>query len=518
MAFAAPAAAPEAAPAIEPVAAELAPERVPDGPGRKPAARARESLRSATTSIRALALLTIGALLPRNAPPMAVEGMLRENQEYAVAAKRGTLTDGALIDGKTASRVSLSHPGLKPLLARADEIKASGLDEEQALSKLRLAVAAALPRGRDLQLRALELRRRRGGLAVELGAYAERGRGTEREAALLANLALSRAGFKPKLIQVSAWRKEQGRVIQEERTLNLVHTARGQVLFDTLSTFDGRKLQDVVAPAGTQGLDAGISAELDGPRVLRPAGKPKTSVFVAKTSGSKDLTFGVVGRSAADRIFKEDEKIYQAAAAHEPVTVEWLFFPFYIDGHTAVRVGDKLYEFGRQGWRTHNARAFLFNNPFFDAQLARHPNSGIPSFSFGVPLSIAKRDALALADLASAGGGWFSFFFNNCNQVPMRLLRRAGLALGDGAIASFSSVRAFRLLLLHPPAQAGAPRIYPLPNQAAAAEPLGPAVPRALVEEHSIAWDLAKFIANWPRFVFEKLPRRSPATPPAPKG
>jgi len=307
--------------------------------------------------------------------------------------------------------------------------------------------------------------------------------------------------------------------VEEERTLNLVHTARGQVLFDTVSaSLDGRRLQDLNAAPGAPGLDTGISAELDGPRVFSPAGKPKTSGVEAQSSGSKDLTFAVMGRSAADRNFKEDEKIYQAAAPGEPVTVEWLFFPFYIDGHTAVRIGDKLYEFGRQGWRTHNARAFLFNNPFFDSQLARHPDSGMPSFSFGVPLSVAKRDAERLAETAAAGGGWFSFFFNNCNQVPMRFLRRAGLALGDGAIASFSSVRAFRLLLLHPPAEAGTPRLYPLPNQAAATEPLGPAVPRALVEEHSIAWDLAKFIWNWPQFVFEKLPRRSPATPPATKG
>jgi hypothetical protein len=509
--LAAAAAAPELEPAPEKIPAELAPEQVPGEPKREPLARAREGLRSATRTARALAFLTIGALLPRNSAPPAVEDLLRENQEYAVADKRGALADGAVVEGGPengpASRATWSHPGLKALLARADAAKAGRQGEGNLLAEVRSAVAAALPRGRDLQTSALERRCVRARKAVELGAYAERGRGGEREAALLANLALGRAGFKPKLLRVSAWRRDNGRVVEEERTLNLVHTARGQVLFDTVSaSYDGRKLQDLTAPPGAAGRDAGIVAELDGPRVFTPAGKPKTSGVEVKVSGAKDLAFAVVGRSAADRIFKEDEKRYRAAAPDEKVAVEWLFFPFYADGHTALRVGDRLLEFTRKGWRSSPARAFLFNNPFFDAQLARHPNAGMPPFSFGVPLTIAKRDAERFAALADSGRGWFSFWFNNCNQVPMRFLRRAGIDLGDGAFASFSSIRALRTLLLHPPAEAGAPRLYPLPNQALAAEPLGPAVPRDLVEERSVLHDAGLFVWNWPRCVYGKLP------------
>ena len=506
-ALAAAAAAPElpasaAAPVVEAAPAPLAPERVASAP----LARAREKARSAGLTARALAFLLFSLPAPKAS---SVESYLRENQDYVLAEKRGTLADGAVVESEHLSptRVTLSHPGLKPLFDLADAIKANGGNEDDKLSALRAAVADASSNRRGLQLRALELRRAQKRRAFELGDYFGRG-GGETEAALLANLALTRAGFKPKLVRVSAWRRDaRGRVIGEERTLNLIHTARGQILFDTVSTeFDGKKLQDATVPAGTAGRESGIVAELAGPRVFTPSGKPKTSAITATATGEKAVTFEVVGRSAADRLFKEDEKQYQAAPEKEPVTVEWMFFPFYVDGHTALRIGDKLYEFTRRGWRASPARAFLFNNPFFEAQMARHPKMEMPPFSFGVPLSVAKADAERFAALAAEGRGIFSFWFNNCNQVPYRFLRKAGLTLGDGVFASFSSIRAFRLLLLNPPEQAGAPRIYPLPNQANASEPLGPAVPRGLVNSRSVLVDFALFVWNWPKFVFEKLP------------
>jgi hypothetical protein len=527
--LAAPAAAPSAEPVLPAGAAPAAvppaaaPVLVPETPSRKePLSRARASLRSATMTARAFAILAYGALVPSTTLP--VESYLRENQEYAVAARRGALADGSVVEsadaGRAPYRVTLSHAGLKDLFSRVDAIKSKGLDESALLAALRSAVAGALPRGRTLSLRAVERRRALARRAVELGIYPEQGRGTENEGALLANLALQRAGFKPKLVRVRAWRRENGRVMEGERTANLVHSAGGQVVFDpAFAPFDGRKLQDLIAPRGAPGVQAGVIEELDGPRVFSPAGKPKTSGVEAKASGDKELTFAVTGRSAADRQFKEDQKKYDAAAAADPVTVEWLFFPFYVDGHTALRVGDQLFEFTRKGWRAHNARAFLFNNPYFDSQLARHPNVGMPPFSLGVPLALPKEVAARLVETAAAGGGRFSFWFNNCNQVPFRLLRRAGIALGDGRFAGFSSMRAFRELLLHPPAEAGAPRLYALPNQAGAAEPLGPAVPRYLTRDRSVAADAAAYARILPRFFTWGLSPAGPrATAPAPKG
>jgi hypothetical protein len=254
--------------------------------------------------------------------------------------------------------------------------------------------------------------------------------------------------------------------------------------------------------------------------VFAPEGKPKTSGVEAKVSGAKDLSFAVTGRSAAERLFKEEEKSYQAAAPDQKVTVEWLYFPFYVDGHTGLRVGESLYEFGRKGWRTHNARAFLFNNPFFEAQMARHPSLAMPPFSFGTPLTVPKADIekflARVRERQAANAHGFSFWFNNCNQVFFRFLKKAGVALSGGAYTSFSSIRAYRELLLHPPEGAGQSRLYPLPNQNASSEPLGAAVPRYLVENHSAVWDAAFFVRHWPKFIGEKIPHR--AAPPPPKG
>ena len=499
---AAPLPAASAVPEIMP-APEIAAAAVPlqllaePAPAAQTRPAARERLRSAATTIRALAFLTVSALLPKAAPP-SVESYLRENQDYAVVEKRGTLADGAVVEAgradAPAARATLSHPGLKALLARADALKSGGGDEDVKLSALRAAVAEALPLGRDLPLRALERRSLRSGRTVELGAYVERGRGTEREAALLANVALTRAGFKPKLTR-----------LENGRTVNLVHTARGQIVFDTVDpSRDGRRPQDV-------------AAELAGPRVFNPAGKPKTSGIEAHASGSKELTFAVVGRSAADRLFKEDQKNYEAASGDQPVAAEWLYFPFYVDGHTALRIGDTLYEFTRRGWRASPARAFLFNNPYFDTQMERHPPMRLSPFTIGVPLTLTKSDAEKYA-AAAEGKAWFSFWFNNCNQLPYRFLRRAGVLFGDGMYTSFSSIRSIRMLLLNPPAQAGTPRLYPLPNQAGSVEPLGPGVPRDLIEPHTVLRDFAMFVWNWPKFVFEKLPLRRARAATAPKG
>jgi hypothetical protein len=506
-------------PAAAAAAAAAAPAQTPaltPAPSDGVFARARSGMRSAVVTARAVVFVAVAALTPKSAAALPTEGFLRETQEYAPTSRRASLSDGAIVEARERApyRVSLSHPGLASFLSAAgDAAKTPGQDERGRLDAVRSVVRAALPRAADVALKAAELRSWRERKAVELGVYAERGRGGSEESALLANLALTRAGFTPKLARVAAWRVEPFGIVDEERTLNLVHTSAGQVVFDPSdAAFDGAKLQDLTAPRGAPGRRAGIAEELDGPKVFTPAGKPKTSGVEAKVSGDRELTFAAVGRSAADRLFKEDEKAYQDAAPDQPVTVEWLYFPFYMDGHTALRIGDKIFEFRRKGWRTSPARAFLFNNPFFNAQIERHPHLEMPPFTFGTPLSVRKSEVAAfvakVSAMEDAGRGWFSFWFNNCNQVPFRFLKKAGVDLIGGIHTRFSSIRSYRMILLHPPAGAGAPRIYPLPNQNGVGEPLGAAVPRYLVEERNSVRDILYFLWTWPQFVREKLPHR----------
>jgi hypothetical protein len=508
-----------AAPAPAPAIAAPSPGVSAAAPRPDALVRARTGLRSAAAKIRSVAIVAVAALTPTKAPALPIEMFLRENQNYAAAANRASLADGSVVEAsaRKAPRspylVGLAHPGIRDLIARVEAAKARGLGEDGALAEIRAAVRAALRRQPDSMLKAAELDAARARKSVPLGLYLERGRGTSEEAALLYNLLLQRAGFKPKLVRVSAWRRDGDAIVDEERTLNLIHTSAGQTAFDPgFDAFDGAKFSELAAPRGEPGRSAGIAAEFDGPRVFTPAGKPKTSGVEAKVSGAKELTFAVTGRSAADRLFKEDEQAYQAAALDQPVTVEWLFFPFYMDGHTALRVGDKVYEFRRKGWRTSPARAFLFNNPFFDTQIARHPHLEMPPFSFGTPLSVRKSEVSAfiakVGAMEDAGRGWFSFWFNNCNQVPFRFLKKAGVALIGGFYTRFSSVRSYRTLLLHPPVQAQPSRIYPLPSQNGAGEPLGAAIPRFLIEERSALRDVLTFLWTWPQFATEKLPHR----------
>jgi|GEM_PF-4849884 len=440
----------------------------------------------------------------------ATEAFLREDLSYVPSARRAVLGDASVVEaeapGMAPDRVSFDHPGLVRLQERIAELKARAAAPDELFAGLRALVReeAARP-GAAAASRALTRRATRRTRAVQLGEALQSGALDARRAALAAHLALKFAGFAPKLARLRA-------ADGAERLVNLIHADGGQTVFAPLApALDGRRLSDL--------LESGAAEELDGPRAFTPAGKPKTSGVEARAPGLP--AFAVTGRSAAERQFKEDAARLSAAAPDEPVAVEWLYMPFYADGHAALRVGDQVYEWRRSGWRVQSARAFLFNNPFFDAQYLRHAAEGMPPFSLGLTLSLPKRaaDALVARVARERESGWprFSYFLNNCTQRPLKFLRDAGVAgLPSGRFTSFSTIRAFRLLLLNPPPGAGAARLYPLPGRVGSAEPYGLSIPREIREPRSLWRDALGFATLWPKFLNDKLARlkRLPKTDP----
>jgi hypothetical protein len=489
-----PASVPEAAaPAVPPAALPASPPAAAE-----PAAQARGAAIARTA--RAAAALLVDALAGRARPLPPTEAFLREDLSYAASAKRAALGDGALVAAddprRAPDRISYDHPGVLDFSGRVAALKARAKSGPELLDGLRALLRAEAARpGAALAARALERRRARQARAVELGAALQAGALDQRRLALAAHLALKLAGFSPKLARLKA---DGG-----ERLSNLIHVDGAQVVFDPgAPALDGRKLSELTS--------SGAAAELDGPLAYNPSGKPKTG---GVTAGVPELpAFAVTGRSAAERIFKDEARSYAAAAPDEAVRIEWLYLPFYVDGHSVLRVGDQVYEYRPKGWRVQSARAYLFNNPFFDAQYARHREDGMPPFGLGLSLSLSKRaaDALVARIERERDSGWpkFSYWLNNCNQRPLAFLRRAGVVgLPDGLFTRFSSIRTFRLLLQAPPLGAGQARLYPLPGRVGPLEPYGPAVPRELREQRPGWRDALYFFRLWPRFAADKLAR-----------
>lgn len=443
-----------------------------DSPALAPAASLSARLAAAPRVAKAAVYLALASFTAKPADK-PVEAYLRETFDYSAVSKRPALVDGALVEasGQTPTRVSLSHPGLRNLLKKAESLQGR---EDERLAAVAALVRKTLPRAGDrLDRRALLLKSAKEGRAVELGAFVkERSAATSREYALLSNVALQRAGFKPKLAAVG------------DALVNLVHAGGRQVVFDPSSA--ERHLKPAEGALG------------DAPRVFIPFSKPKTGAVTAQAGA---LTFSVETRSSAERLFKKEQEAYEAAKPDEKVTVEWHYFPFYLpDGHNALRVGDKLYEFvGSKGWRVFpSARGFVFSNPFFKTQLGRHPE--MPPFSLGVPFEISKAATEKFVRYAEErdgkGGIPLSIFFHNCNQVPLRLLKRVGVDLGLSPFTRYFSNRTFRKLLLEPPAAAGAPRLYLLPNQGAPGEPLGSLVPKDVARERHWLVDLFIYLRH----------------------
>ena len=122
----------------------------------------------------------------------------------------------------------------------------------------------------------------------------------------------------------------------------------------------------------------GLTREVNDRRISRRHTASRTGRIEVTVEGVRTTTFILQGRSTAERKFKQEAEVLRHATTDDSLTVEWIFLPFYnIYGHSVVRIGNQLYEFGKHGWKLHtSARAFLFNNPFFKRRVARYRDSG----------------------------------------------------------------------------------------------------------------------------------------------
>lgn len=204
--------------------------------------------------------------------------------------------------------------------------------------------------------------------------------------------------------------------------------------------------------------------------------KSKIITVVAHTG--EELKFQVSGRTPTEKRFKKEEEFILAASDTDLVPVEIYFLPYYRPlGHTAIRVGESLYELSMKGWKIHgdgsdSARAFLFNNPFFRTQYNLLSKFGMQPVSFGKTIRLEKVKAMQIRETLNefvkevkSKENKFNILTNNCNQGVVRLLHSLGVEgfVPNGYIA-FSSVLSFRRYLLESPHSTEAIHIYPLPG------------------------------------------------------
>lgn len=219
------------------------------------------------------------------------------------------------------------------------------------------------------------------------------------------------------------------------------------------------------------------------------------SIFVGN---GREIPFQIVGRSTAERRFRDEEERLVTAADADLVPIEIAFHPFWRRlGHTTLRIGESLYELSSKGWRAHkegqnSARAYLYNNPFFKQQYNLYKAAGMPPISIAVNVSVARAQALrlrAILDRLSAATGKekekFSLIRNNCNQGIMRVLEMADIpGFTSRGYLGFSSILSFRRLLLFPMLPVNGHYIYPLPGSEICEANLRRWVPR-LVYRHN---------------------------------
>jgi hypothetical protein len=222
--------------------------------------------------------------------------------------------------------------------------------------------------------------------------------------------------------------------------------------------------------------------------------------------GSKRITFILEGRSTAEGRFKREAEAIRQASAAELVSLEWVYLPFYfIFGHSVLRIGNHLYEFGKQGWRIHpSARAFLFNNPFFKRRFARYREWGMCPFSFGVPLFISKSLVEKIVETITeqmrspSQSQPFSLLLNNCNHRLLDTFRKAGLTVEFTGFPASSSLRSFHRFLFDSPIRTETPYLYPLPNHKWMTGMYHMHIPEHIYHKDSVA-QRAKRILLWLR-------------------
>lgn len=257
----------------------------------------------------------------------------------------------------------------------------------------------------------------------------------------------------------------------------------------------------------------------EGPRAWVPSGAAKAEQITVQSSKGP-IQFRITGRSAADRRFREEQAQFEAANLDDLVPLEWHYFPYYVPwGHSAIRVGNRLFEYTRGGWRIHgdskdSPRAFLMNNPFFHAQYMRLKETGMPPYSVGVTMKMPKRDVQEILswieNYQANPPATFAFLWNNCNQCLLDAFeagtgKPTAKAIASNSYRKFSSILTFNKMLNGNPYPIQSRDIYPIAGLPEQNESYLELFPSYLDGTHSSVDEVRRTFQNLPVW-FENHP------------
>jgi hypothetical protein len=436
--------------------------------------------------------------------------VLSERLDYRVErGKVSMLVDNTIIEGNASHGgrrphylVDLSHPGMKKFLDRVDALKlapeATSLEKADGVAAL---VREMLPNRSQVGTKYRRLLRKARGRqdVLSLGEFIEGRVGLGHEHAFLMNIALRRLGVKAQLSYVTATRQHWGIPIRHDHAINVVTERGQQMVYDSYFT----DLQGKPLKAADEARRTSIvpSSRPHGQFFLSKGQPADVKVSVPTQSGTLD--FEVYSQGQGKRRFEQEAEVIAKASGSDPVPLEWIFVPHYHPlGHTVLRVGKEIYHFTKSsGWKVQDAKQFLFNNPYFDAQRERWGEHQIPPFTMGVPLTMSAdelKSVLAAIKESKEGAESFRMLSNNCNSHMLRTLGEAVHATNASGFEAFSAPLTFRRLMFDDKVRVGAPTMYVIPGQDNRAMALAPRVPEFLTASRAGKRELVRLAKKWP--------------------
>lgn len=469
-------------------------------------------------------------------PPHAKSGennFYVDEVQYKEEEGNGTLTDGTIVRGNLRFGglqpdylLNLDHPKLQALLQDAELLK--DLPDAEKMERVKNLVHKALPKRayRSLAYRRLLRQHRKQETPIELGAYLEKKAGVCREHALITHFALQRAGFNPVFRYIEIWRRARlrNKLVVEDHAINTIQFNGQTVVIDSyFPQFHGKTYEQLfrAAPStpskrnvsGANETTFGVIKEHSFPKRLVPTGKHSLETLSVTASNGKQFDFHVVGRSAADRMFKHDADTIEQATHDELVPIEWLLHPYWgALGHTTLRIGQEMYSMGHNGWslltESHSARGYLMNNPASKKLFLQYRSDGAEPFSLGISFHLPKRAVTALRETIhhrAAAGESFSLLFNNCNSALLREIPLLQSAARD-PFTRFSSRLTFSNLLLNPPIPIQDLRLYRLSGVNRSSADSRDIIPRELYTQRSPLREMTRLVRLTAKYATHKFP------------
>ncbi len=426
----------------------------------------------------------------------AAKSFRHEGISYSETIDPNLIPNGTLVEGSVHKggfqphyRVDLDRPEIKSLIDAAKGL--GGISREEKISWVIARVQEAFPTRSYTSKTYLATNAKSlfAGTPVAFSSYLKGGAGVCRENALLTKILLDAADIKSKIRYAEVWRMVRGVRTVEDHQMNLVLRDSEWVVVDPyFEIFNGKSWRDLNTQEGVTGLTSGtvdavrvgVVKTHDFPIFYVPKNPVPAKEFEVNWKNGATQKFEVLGRSPAEKAFAADAEIIENAGPEEMVPIEWLFLPLYgYTGHSAVRVGDTIYEFTNKGWQVYdegqrNARAYLYNNPFLKRKAADASRESEFPFSLGVPLSIEKSalmEWMRKVEVEKGDNQPFSFLQNNCNHSLLRGLRTAcpnfnGMKFDKFEL--FSSVLTFKKLVKQSGLRQEKIRVYPLPGKVSA--------------------------------------------------